>query len=392
MQDNKILIVDDESFNLDLLEFSLVELSDIQTIRAENGYEALQIVGERSIDLIILDISMPQMDGLQVLNHLKADEELKYIPVIVVTAQNEERYKALEMGAEDFLSKPIDVIELRLKVNNLLKLKKYNDLQRFFNERLEEEIAKKERQLTRFAKMQQELSLAREIQQSLLPKEFPHYSDLEVFGKCEQASEVGGDYFDIFETECGNYTVIVMADVSGHGFASALIAMQFRTLVHTELMNSSHSLSESVERINTIFSNDNHDSSMFITALFLRFDHRRRVMESVNAGHYDPIGHPTMKHIRGIPLGIQAGMPYHALETPFGSDSSILLYTDGIIEGENADGEMFGDRIYKIFEETNHLDAKSQVTAITQAFNGFIDEEQMDDVTLLILKGKGSEA
>jgi len=116
------------------------------------------------------------------------------------------------------------------------------------------------------------------------------------------------------------------------------------------------------------------------------------VMESVNAGHYDPIGHPTMKHIRGIPLGIQAGMPYHALETPFGSDSSILLYTDGIIEGENADGEMFGDRIYKIFEETNHLDAKSQVTAITQAFNGFIDEEQMDDVTLLILKGKGSEA
>jgi serine phosphatase RsbU (regulator of sigma subunit) len=388
MQENNILIVDDESFNLDLLEFSLVELPDIRTIRAENGFEALEIVKMRPVDLIILDISMPQMDGLQVLTHLKADEELKYIPVIVVTAKNEERYKALEIGAEDFLSKPIDVIELRLKVNNLLKLKKYNDLQRYFNERLEEEIAKKEKQLTRFAKMQQELSLAREIQQSLLPRHFPQYADLEIFGSCRQASEVGGDYFDVFETECGNYTVIVMADVSGHGFASALIAMQFRTLVHTELINSEHKLAEGVERINTIFSNDNKDSPMFITALFLRFDHRNKVMESVNAGHYDPIGHPEMKHVSGIPLGIQAGLPYQALETVFEPGSSILIYTDGIIEGENEEGEMFGDRIYDIFDRTDHLDAKAQVAAIMEAFRNFIHEEQMDDVTLLVIKGK----
>lgn len=83
------------------------------------------------------------MGGLELLEKLKKDEKLKYIPVIMVTAEDEERHRALELGSEDFLLKPIDVIELRFKVNNLLKLKKFNDLQQFFNHRLEEEIAKK---------------------------------------------------------------------------------------------------------------------------------------------------------------------------------------------------------------------------------------------------------
>jgi putative two-component system response regulator len=170
---NTILIVDDESFNLDLLEMALMGEENIETIRAENGYIALKKVREYKIDLIILDISMPEMNGLDVLKELKSDEKLRYIPVIMATAKDEERHQALELGSEDFLAKPIDVKELRFRVANLLKLKKFNDLQQFFNQRLEEEVAKKEQQLRKFVRVEQELELARVIQQRLIPKTYP---------------------------------------------------------------------------------------------------------------------------------------------------------------------------------------------------------------------------
>jgi len=331
---------------------------------------------------------MPEMGGLEVLEILKDDKPLKYIPVIVVTAKTEDRYRALEMGAEDFLSKPIDVIELRFKVNNLLKLKKFNDLQKFFNERLEEEITKKEKQLKEFAKIEQELQLAREIQQRLIPKSYPQNSQLDVYGSCVSASEVGGDYLDVFQTDSKEYTVFIIADVSGHGFASALISMQFRSLARIELMKGSDDFGAEVERINTVFSNDNQDSSIFITALFLRFHHKTSTLESVNAGHFDPLGEPSLKHTeetKGIPIGIQADSSYGVVWAPFNSGDAIFLYTDGIIECENIDGVMYGNRIVGLYDCLQPFKAKDQIEVILEAFHEFI-YEQTDDVTILAIK------
>jgi sigma-B regulation protein RsbU (phosphoserine phosphatase) len=385
---NNILIVDDEPINLTILELSLKELEDINIISALDGFKALEYVKEQPVDLIILDLSMPEMNGLEVLKILKEDKPLKYIPIIVVTAKTEERYKALEMGAEDFLSKPIDVIELRFKVNNLLKLKKFNDLQKFFNERLEEEIAKKEKQLREFARVEQELQLAREIQQRLIPKSYPQSNQLDIYGSCISASEVGGDYLDVFQTDSKEYTVFIIADVSGHGFASALISMQFRSLARIELMKGSDDFGAEVERINTVFSNDNQDSNMFITALFLRFHHKTSTMESVNAGHFDPLGEPSLKHTeqtKGIPIGIEADISYGVVWAPFNSGDAIFLYTDGIIECENIDGVMYGNRIVGLYDCLQPFKAKDQVEVILEAFHEFI-HEQTDDVTILAIK------
>ena len=382
---NTILIVDDESFNLDLLEIALSEEKEIQTIRAENGFIALKKVKENKIDLIILDISMPELNGLEVLKQLKSDEQLRYIPVIMVTAKDEERHQALELGSEDFLAKPIDVKELRFRVANLLKLKKFNDLQQFFNQRLEEEVAKKEQQLRKFVRVEQELELASVIQQRLIPKTYPKDVGLDIHGVCLQASEVGGDYFDVFKTEDGEHTVFIMADVSGHGFASALVSMQFRALARAELNSSKESLSACIERLNTIFSHDNEDSAMFITAVFLRLNHKTHIMESVNAGHFDPLGKPKMKHNSGIPLGIQAEMRYEALSTRFNKGDYLLLYTDGIIEGENKDGLMYGNTFYEEYEKVKVLGAKEQIEVILDTYYNFIDM-QTDDVTLLAIK------
>ena len=385
MHKNTILIVDDETFNLDLLEFSLESLEDIHLLRALNATLALETIAKHTIDLIILDISMPGMDGLEMLQVLKSDAHTKFIPVIMVTAKYEERHKALEYGSEDFLAKPIDVIELKFKVNNLLKLKKYNDLQQHFNQRLEEEISKKEQQLKAYAQVEQEIHMAKEIQQSLLPKEYPSTAALDIFGSCTQAHGVGGDYFDVFETSCGKYTICIMADVSGHGLASSLIAMQFRTLVRAQLLDLKDSFARSIARINTIFTEDHSNSSMFITGLFLRFNHQTKIIESVNAGHYNPLGNIEMIHHSGIPIGIMPHIEYETLETPFQKGNTILLYTDGIVEGENKEGIMYEKRFYESYQSISYLDSKTQVEALLHAYHNFIDT-QIDDVTILAIR------
>lgn len=385
---NTILIVDDEPLNLEILELSLAELEEVEILSALNGFKALNHVRTHKVDLIILDLSMPELDGLEVLKILKEEKSLRYIPVIVVTGQSEDRYKALEMGAEDFLSKPIDVVELRFKVNNLLKLKKFSDLQQFFNQRLEEEVAKKEEQLRQFAQVEQELQLAREIQQRLIPKSYPKDTVLDIHGSCVSASEVGGDYLDVFKTDNGEYTVFIIADVSGHGFASALVSMQFRSLARIQLMKGGDDFGKEVERVNTVFSNDNQESSMFITALFLRYHHVTQTMESVNAGHFDPLGDVPLHHTaqtKGIPLGIQADIPYGVISTRFKSGDAMLLYTDGIIECENKKGEMYGNRLTGLYDCLHPFGAEDQIQVILEGFHEFIDT-QSDDVTLLSIK------
>jgi len=387
---NNILIVDDEPLNLEILELSLCELEDVEIISALNGYKALRHVKSRPIDLLILDLSMPELDGLEVLQILKKDEQFRYIPVIVASAKSEDRYRALKSGAEDFLPKPIDVIELRFKVNNLLKLKKFNDLQQHFNQRLEDEVEKKEQELKKFAGVEQELQLAREIQQRLIPKSYPSCEQLDVYGSCVSASQVGGDYLDVFRTECNKYTVFIMADVSGHGFASALVSMQFRSLARMELMKGSEELGKEIERINTVFSNDNESGSMFITALFLRYNHETEIMESVNAGHFDPLGQPRLEHTsltKGIPLGIAAEVPYGVISKPFKSGNTLFLYTDGIIECENSHGEMYGNRLNGLYDIVENFDTQEQVEIVLEAFHEFI-VEQTDDVTILSIKAK----
>ena len=123
----KILIVDDEPINVELLEGYLSKDNDI--LKAFNGYEALKIVGTTPPDLILLDIMMPGINGLDVCKIIKNDEKTMSIPIVIVTALNEGevRIKALEAGADEFLNKPIDSIELIIRVRSLLRTKQYYD-------------------------------------------------------------------------------------------------------------------------------------------------------------------------------------------------------------------------------------------------------------------------
>lgn len=145
---SKVLVVDDEDRILRLMEALLIPLG-YEVILAHDGEDAIKKVREIPPDVILLDIMMPKMDGFEVARQLKGDETTKIIPIVMVTAlkEVEDRVKALEMGADDFLTKPVDKTELEARVRSLLKVKAYNDHMRDYQKELEAEVAKRTKQL-----------------------------------------------------------------------------------------------------------------------------------------------------------------------------------------------------------------------------------------------------
>jgi response regulator RpfG family c-di-GMP phosphodiesterase len=123
-----ILVVDDQPQNIELLEAYLVP-QGYEVLKAEDGEAALKMIGENAVDLVLLDVMMPKIDGFEVCMRIKGDERLRNIPVVMLTAltAKEDRIKGIEAGAEDFISKPIDKGEVLARVRMLLKMKALND-------------------------------------------------------------------------------------------------------------------------------------------------------------------------------------------------------------------------------------------------------------------------
>jgi len=128
LQKPRILCVDDEPHNLKLLEAQLAPRG-YEVIKAATGPEALAVVKERAVDLILLDVMMPGMSGYEVCAQLKADEQYRHLPVIMVTGlgSKEDRIKGIEAGADDFLTKPFDQAELLARIKMLLRIQTLND-------------------------------------------------------------------------------------------------------------------------------------------------------------------------------------------------------------------------------------------------------------------------
>ena len=155
MQETKILIVDDEEKNIKLLK-GILASEGYQLNGALNGEEALKKVAAIGPDLILLDIMMPGMDGFEVCKRLKQDESTQMIPIVMVTALDEKEYstRAMKVGADDFLTKPVDHTELIVRVKSLLRIKTYHDslLASY------QEIAQKNEKLNALEKIKEELT------------------------------------------------------------------------------------------------------------------------------------------------------------------------------------------------------------------------------------------
>ncbi|MBD3226279.1 MAG: response regulator [Caldithrix sp.] len=151
----KVLIVDDNKENLDLLAYFL-KPQNYQILTAMNGAEALEKVESEDPDIILLDIMLPKMDGFQVCERVKKNPDTMFIPIIMITALKElkDKIRSLEAGADDFISKPFESVELLTRVKSLLRIKKYQDELTIKNRQLKEQ----NRALERMDQFKDELS------------------------------------------------------------------------------------------------------------------------------------------------------------------------------------------------------------------------------------------
>ena len=143
-----ILVVDDQPQNIELLEAHLAP-QGYEILTASDGEEALKKLAVNEVDLILLDVMMPVLDGFEVTRRIRKDEAHRLLPIILVTAlrETEDRVKGIEAGCDDFISKPVDKMELLARVRSLLKVKAYNDLLSNYRKELEAAVAKRTEEL-----------------------------------------------------------------------------------------------------------------------------------------------------------------------------------------------------------------------------------------------------
>lgn len=156
---NKILIVDDEPFNLDLLEQELADY-DYVLERASDGVEALEKTASFAPDVILLDYMMPRMNGLEVVKQLRENPQHKGIPVILLTAKatQEDKVAGLDAGADDYVTKPFDSIELLARVRAMMRLKEMHDQLEEWNKTLAEKVQQQVTEIERMARLKRYLS------------------------------------------------------------------------------------------------------------------------------------------------------------------------------------------------------------------------------------------
>ncbi len=241
-----------------------------------------------------------------------------------------------------------------------------------------------------WARVQQDLDAARQIQRSLLPQQMPSVPGYSLAVKSQTCYEVGGDYADIIQLPEGGL-ILAVADVAGKGLASAIVASSFRAAFRAMAITGV-SLDLLATRMNQHHWLEGEEARRrYVTAIFLKLDPRRGEIEIVNAGHNPgfviaPDGTPTRVSAAGTPLGLLPGMTYSSERLSFLKGSRLLFYTDGLTEVFLEDEEFGEDRLMSEFSHTPTGEADGILETIWHAIHAFSGGgPQEDDMTALVL-------
>ena len=335
---SRILIIDDDpTIRMTLQKFLKSQGYDV--ILAKNGEEGLASAKNLHPSLIICDWMMPIMDGLEVCLQIKGDIKLANIYLILLTARDQEGdvVKALEMGADDFLSKPPRINELRARVRAGLRLYQAT-----------EEI-QKQKQL-----IEQELSQASEYVRSLLPE--PLKGDISIQSSFLPSTQLGGDSFDYFwlDSDC---LAFYLLDVSGHGVGSALLSVSVLNLMRTRSLRRSrtsqdttnfYSPSEVLSDLNNTFQMSVHNE-MYFTIWYGVYDKKTHQLVYASGGHPPAVlisnqEIPKIKLLRtdGLPIGMMPDINYQQQICEIDTNSRLYLFSDGVYEIAQKDDHIWG--------------------------------------------------
>ena len=374
LSDCRVLLVDDAKANLDILVEGLK--SDHKLSLALNGEMALQIAARTPPDLVLLDIVMPGLDGYEVCRRLRQMPETAEVPIMFLSSLEEVQNKTrgFEAGANDYLTKPFEMLEVKARVRSLLKAKAYSDA-------VKEQIAS-------------ELRVAREIQMGMLPHNFTAVEqDYQVgFGAVlEPAREVGGDLYGVCAA-AKERLVVFLGDVSGKGIPASMFmvrAISLARLLARDIAEPERILS----RLNDELAADN-PSGMFVTFLCAVFDPGSGRLSLANAGHCRPVLLRTgevpswaVKNL-GTALGFESGLEFERTELTLREGDSLICYTDGVTEAFNAEEECYGsERLLADAAAFAGQSAPALTASLLQRVRAFAGSApQSDDIAILTLR------
>ena len=371
LSDSRVLIVDDARVNVDVLVEAL--RADYKLSVALNGATALQSVEKSPPDLVLLDIVMPGIDGYEVCRQLRAQEATRELPVMFLSSLEDvaNKTRGFEVGGNDYLTKPFDVLEVKARVRSLLKAKAYADAVR--------------------EAMARDLRIAREIQMGILPADLEaatRGTGIDVHAVIEPAKEVGGDLYEVLRVS-DDRLVVALGDVSGKGIPAALFMAVAVTVLRT-LARHITDPDEILERLNDELAEQN-PRGMFVTMQCLVFDLKKHRVACAGAGHHCLAVVSSGKPPRlafpssGRPAGLMAHNPIERETLPFAPGDTFVLFSDGVSEAMNVDENFYGEeRLLTALAATNGATAAETVNRLMADVRAFAaGAKQSDDITIL---------
>jgi sigma-B regulation protein RsbU (phosphoserine phosphatase) len=367
----RVLIVDDVKANVDMLVEAL--RGDYKLSVALGGEAALRAVEKSPPDLLLLDIVMPDLDGYEVCRRLRADPATRDLPVMFLSSLEDvkDKAKGFELGANDYLTKPFEILEVKARVNSLLKAKSYADAVKAAQER--------------------DLTIAREIQLGLLPSDFAARSAgtaWDVHAAIEPARQVGGDLFEVLRVS-DDRMVLAVGDVCGKGITAALFMAVAVTLLRT-LARQCETPDEILRRLNDELEAQN-PRAMFVTMACL--DVRGGRVTCANAGHDTSllVGSGALRAVfpsTGTVLGLFPDQHYASESVELAPGDTLILSTDGVSEAANPAAAHFGEEgLHACFARGAGATAAESVDRLLGSVRAFAaGAPQSDDITILALR------
>ncbi len=370
----KILVVDDTQANLDLLFKFLTKEGHSVTI-AHSGEEAIASYKLQRPEMVLMDVMMPGMNGIEATRGLRALDSDRWVPIIFLSAlsHRDDMVRGLEAGGDDYLAKPVDLVLLLAKINAMQRIAVLEDKLRVSNRQLQAYLDRSER----------ELNLARELIEKMVAGSSTRLACVELW--LQAAATLGGDLLITQEFKLGDLLIthefkhgkeyLLLADAMGHGLSAAFPLMPL-VLVFSSMTRKGHPVSEIVQEMNTRLSNLLPVGN-FVAVTLISWDRAGKVCEIWNGGNppvlltestglTESSGKVTRKfQAQHMALGILRGDEFDASTEAFqwSDECCLTLYSDGLADAANAAGEEFGEKgiIAALQNNNSHLSLKQEV-------------------------------
>lgn len=381
----KMLVVDDEPDLEPMIRQRFrkkIHEGKYEFVFASNGLEALsRLLEHKDIGIVLSDINMPEMDGLTLLAKLNELRSPALRTVIVSAYGDMDNIRtAMNRGAYDFITKPIDFSDLEMTIEKTIKEV--------------EQVRNAIQEHDKLLAIQYDLDTARNIQSAILPKKFPPFperSEFEIFASMEPAKEVGGDLYDFFLLD-DNRVGFVIGDVSGKGVPAAIFMAVSRTLIRATALKGIPP-DECLTYVNNLLSNESV-ASMFVTVFYGVLDYRKGELNYANGGHNPPYivssnGKVTPLELTGgLALGVAEGITFSSKKIQLEKGDTIFTFTDGVTEAMNNDYDLYSEeRLEKLLADKFGLNVTELVNHTFENVHLYAEGAiQSDDITVLALK------